>query len=317
MGGLGAADRDSARLFRRLVCLCAARGHGCAHRRPQGSAVDLPLQQVVFRRALRRHLCAICRAAGRSLLEGRRPATDRRPRARRRSGRLGARGPGDGPGCRPATSITTPSSCSWASPGCCPSRSGGFPDVGPALASPLSRRCSAWPLSWPCGFSANPRTRPTTAPRAGSPWPPPWPPWRWSVLMRGPVRSGGQRVPVYRGRRPGSRAPLPHGRGRHLGAVRPPDRLPDAALRRRQLDARSRPRVRRVHDRLPGAGEPGDRRVLRPGSDRLLPVLRGSADPDVPDHRHLGRQEPGLRGLQVLPLHPAGVRADAGARSWR
>ena len=44
----------------------------------------------------------------------------------------------------------------------------------------------------------------------------------------------------------------------------------------------------------------------------LLPVLRGPADPDVPDHRHLGRPAAGLRGLQVLPLHPAGLGADAG-----
>ncbi len=30
---------------------------------------------------------------------------------------------------------------------------------------------------------------------------------------------------------------------------------------------------------------------------RLLHLLRGRPDPDVPDHRDLGRQEPGLRGL--------------------
>ena len=38
----------------------------------------------------------------------------------------------------------------------------------------------------------------------------------------------------------------------------------------------------------------------------VLRVLRGHADPDVHHHRHLGRTEPGLRGVQVLPVHAAG-----------
>ncbi len=46
--------------------------------------------------------------------------------------------------------------------------------------------------------------------------------------------------------------------------------------------------------------------------DAVLRVLRGDADPDVPDHRRLGRPEPRLRGGQVLPLHAAGLAADAG-----
>ena len=33
----------------------------------------------------------------------------------------------------------------------------------------------------------------------------------------------------------------------------------------------------RIHDRLPGARDPGDRRVLRARPDPVLPVLRGSA----------------------------------------
>ena len=41
----------------------------------------------------------------------------------------------------------------------------------------------------------------------------------------------------------------------------------------------------------------------------LLRVLRGDADPDVPDHRRLGRSEPGLRGAEVLPLHAARLAA--------
>jgi hypothetical protein len=44
----------------------------------------------------------------------------------------------------------------------------------------------------------------------------------------------------------------------------------------------------------------------------VLRLLRGLADPDVHHHRRLGRTEPGLRGLQVLPLHAARLAADAG-----
>ena len=66
-----------------------------------------------------------------------------------------------------------------------------------------------------------------------------------------------------------------------------------------------------VHDRLPGARDADDRRLLRARPRALLPVLRGRPDPDVPDHRHLGRQAARLRQLQVLPLHAAGLRADA------
>jgi NADH-quinone oxidoreductase subunit M len=39
--------------------------------------------------------------------------------------------------------------------------------------------------------------------------------------------------------------------------------------------------------------------------------FEGRPDPDVPHHRHLGRAAPGLRGLQVLPLHAARLGADA------
>jgi hypothetical protein len=67
-----------------------------------------------------------------------------------------------------------------------------------------------------------------------------------------------------------------------------------------------------IHDRLPGAGRADDRRLHRAGSGAVLPVLRGRADPDVPDHRHLGRQGPHLCGLQVLPLYLPRLGADAG-----
>ena len=70
-------------------------------------------------------------------------------------------------------------------------------------------------------------------------------------------------------------------------------------------------RVQRIHDRLPGAGDADDRRVLRARSGALLPLLRGGPDPDVPDHRHLGRAAARLCQLQVLPLHAARLGADA------
>ena len=44
----------------------------------------------------------------------------------------------------------------------------------------------------------------------------------------------------------------------------------------------------------------------------VLRLLRSDADPDVPHHRRLGRPEPRLRGVQVLPLHAARLAADAG-----
>ena len=53
------------------------------------------------------------------------------------------------------------------------------------------------------------------------------------------------------------------------------------------------------------------RHVLRARLRGLLHVLRGRADPDVPDHRRLGRAAAGLFGLQVLPLHAARLGADA------
>ena len=40
--------------------------------------------------------------------------------------------------------------------------------------------------------------------------------------------------------------------------------------------------------------------------------LRGGPDPDVPDHRHLGRGEPHLCEFQVLPLHLPRVSSDVG-----
>jgi len=43
----------------------------------------------------------------------------------------------------------------------------------------------------------------------------------------------------------------------------------------------------------------------------LLRILRRRPDPDVPDHRGLGRGAPDLRRVQVLPLYAARLGADA------
>jgi hypothetical protein len=45
--------------------------------------------------------------------------------------------------------------------------------------------------------------------------------------------------------------------------------------------------------------------------EALLYLLRSWPDPDVFHHRHLGRREPHLCGVQILPLHAARLGADA------
>ena len=70
-------------------------------------------------------------------------------------------------------------------------------------------------------------------------------------------------------------------------------------------------RVARIHDRVPRARNADDRRVLRARSVPVLRLLRGRPDPDVPDHRRVGRQAARLCELQVLPLHAARLGADA------
>ena len=62
---------------------------------------------------------------------------------------------------------------------------------------------------------------------------------------------------------------------------------------------------------LPDPGNHDGRHVLRHRLRAVLHVLRGRADPDVPDHRHLGRPSQGLRSGQVFPLHAGRLGADA------
>ena len=108
----------------------------------------------------------------------------------------------------------------------------------------------------------------------------------------------------------GQRHLLPYGRRRHLHAVRHPDDVPDAVLDPGQLGFDRQAR-QGIHDRVPGAGNADDRRVLRARHRAVLRVLRGRPDPDVPDHRRVGRQAARLCELQVLPLHAARLGADA------
>ena len=67
----------------------------------------------------------------------------------------------------------------------------------------------------------------------------------------------------------------------------------------------------RIHDGVPDPGNADGRHLLRARPRAVLSVLRGRPDPDVPDHRRLGRSAPGLRLLQVLPLHVPRLGPDA------
>jgi len=99
----------------------------------------------------------------------------------------------------------------------------------------------------------------------------------------------------------------------HLGVdglsvvVRDPDRLHHGDRGDRRLGGDREPR-RAVLRRLPHPVGPDDRRVRRRRRAAVLHLLRGHADPDVHHHRRLGRAKPGLRGVQVLPLHAGGAR---------
>ena len=103
---------------------------------------------------------------------------------------------------------------------------------------------------------------------------------------------------------------LRHGGRRHFAAVRDPDHRADADLDPGELDRHPAPGAR-IHDRLPGARDADGRHLLRARPGAVLYLLRGRPDPDVPDHRRVGRSAPGLCELQVLSLHAARLGADA------
>ncbi|MNG08887.1 hypothetical protein D3C84_922760 [compost metagenome] len=104
---------------------------------------------------------------------------------------------------------------------------------------------------------------------------------------------------------------LPSGGGRHLDAVHRAEQLhhSDGDPGRLGSDPEAH---RAVHGRVPDHVRPDQRCFCRAGCDPVLRVLRGHADPDVPDHRCVGRSASRLRFDQVLPVHPAGFAADAG-----
>ena len=58
------------------------------------------------------------------------------------------------------------------------------------------------------------------------------------------------------------------------------------------------------------SGDAGRVPVARPAA--VLRVLRGAAGPDVPDHRRVGGEAPGLRGGEVLPVHDGRLGVPAG-----
>ena len=95
--------------------------------------------------------------------------------------------------------------------------------------------------------------------------------------------------------------------------------LPDAAVHPRVVDQHPEPRAR-VYGGVPADGNADARRFREPRPVPVLCVFRRRPDPDVPDHRHLGRRASHLRELQVLPLHTARLGADdAGdaVHGWR
>ena len=100
-------------------------------------------------------------------------------------------------------------------------------------------------------------------------------------------------------------------RGRHFGAVHPAQQLHHRAGGAGRLGG-DRGKGGAVHGRLPDHVGPDERHLQRPRRGAVLRLLRGLADPDVHHHRRLGRAEPRLCGLQVLPLHAARLAADAG-----
>ena len=116
-------------------------------------------------------------------------------------------------------------------------------------------------------------------------------------------------LPVRRGAGLDRRAHLQDGGRRHLGPVRDADDLPDAADDRGELGGDGAGQG--VHGRVPAARDADARRLRGARPRALLHLLRGRPHPDVPDHRHLGRQGPRLRQLQVLPLHLLRLGADA------
>ena len=97
---------------------------------------------------------------------------------------------------------------------------------------------------------------------------------------------------------------------RHRDAAHRADGLYDAARRDRRL-VEHRQAAGAVLRLLPRDGRTHDRRVLRRRCAPFLRILGSDADPDVPDHRDLGRRAPRLRHHQVFPVHLPRLGPDA------
>ena len=104
---------------------------------------------------------------------------------------------------------------------------------------------------------------------------------------------------------------VPPRRRRHLDAADRADRVHHAAGRDRRLD-RDREAPGAVLRGVPDPRRPDDRRVRRARRAAVLRVLGSDADPDVRDHRRLGRAAARLRDGQVLPVHVPGLGVHAG-----
>lgn len=104
---------------------------------------------------------------------------------------------------------------------------------------------------------------------------------------------------------------LPSRHRRHLAVVRAADGLHHYHRGGRRLAGDHQPRGA-VHGRLPDPVGPDGGRVRRARRHAVLRVLRSDPDPDVHHHRRVGRTQPRVRGVQVLPVHAAGLAADAG-----
>ena len=100
-------------------------------------------------------------------------------------------------------------------------------------------------------------------------------------------------------------------RGRRLAAAHPAQQLHHRARGLGRLGG-DPVEGRSIHGRLPDHVGVDQWRVRGTRRRALLRFLRGDAGSAVPDHRHLGRPEPGLRSDQILSLHAAGLTAHAG-----
>src|SRR5579885_2241318 len=129
----------------------------------------------------------------------------------------------------------------------------------------------------------------------------------------GAFRSRARRHAVRRAARldPGLRHLLSPRHRRHRPAAHPAHHALHRAGGAGRLGGDHRSRGA-LHGRLPHPRGRDDRRVRGARRDPVLRVLGGHADPDVPHHRHLGRQAARVRGAEVLPLHLSRFRVHAG-----